>query len=895
MRQYYTFKKRHPDCVLFFRMGDFYEMFDDDARVAHQTLGLTLTERSAGVPMAGVPHHAVEGYLRRMIAAGHRVAVCEQIQDPKEATGVVERAVARVLTPGTLSDDGLLDENAPAALGAVAFLDAGDEPAGRVAVAIADVSTGAFTVFDTTADRAADELARRGVRELLVAQTADGQTPARARRLRDALGVPDTPLPTWQFRPADALDTLCTHYRVASLAGFGLSDDDPAIGPAGACLRYLLDTQSPNADSARSALAHLAPPTRDDPSENLILDAASLRALEIERTMRSSSVDGSLLGLFTGASAPRTPMGRRVWREWLLRPLARREPIESRQRAIATLMEDHRAAGELDAALSPIQDTARIAGRLGVGRASPRDLVALGSALERLNTVRDAIINAPALARCADALADQRVTLTPLAERIARTCVDAPPPHIREGGVIADGIDAELDEARAMMRDASAYLADYQSRVAEEHGLPGVKVGFNRVFGYYLELTRVQARSAPDSFIRKQTLKNAERYITPELKEFEEKITTAETRALRREQALFDDLVEAAASEASIIRAFAQTIAELDCLACLARVARTRGWTRPTIVDEPILDIRDGAHPVLDATLGDRFVPNDAALGTSDEPARLALITGPNMAGKSTYLRQVALIVLLAHTGSWVPASAATIGLTDRIFTRVGADDALHAGQSTFMVEMVETANILHHATDRSLVILDEIGRGTSTLDGLALAWAIAERLAAPADGDGSSPRTLFATHYHELTTLEDEQPGRVRNLHVAVREWGDDIVFLHRIEPGRTDRSYGVHVARLAGLPAPVVARAGALLDSLTVTHEGAPPATALRDAARAPVRTQPQMPLFTEFVEHPAMADLRALDLDSMTPMQAFDALRAVKQRVDEGSHVQPDPPGV
>ncbi|RMH26457.1 MAG: DNA mismatch repair protein MutS, partial [Planctomycetota bacterium] len=871
MRQYAAFKERHPDCVLFFRMGDFYEMFDDDALVAHRTLGIALTERTKGVPMAGVPHHSVEGYLRRMLAAGHRVAVCEQVQDPKEASGVVERAVTRVLTPGTLSEDGLLDEGDAAALGAVCFLDPGDDPAGRVSCAVVDASTGAFIVFDTTADRAADELARRDVRELLVAQTADGEAPPRARRVAEASGAALTPRPAWQFRTDEALEALLGHFRVATLAGFGLGDDDPAVAPAGACLRYLIETQAPDADPGRSALAHLAPPRRDDPDDALVLDVASLRALEILQTMRTGAPDGSLLGLFTGRSAPRTPMGRRLIRQWLVRPLARREPIEERQGAVATLVEDPRVADDLDAALKPIQDLARVAGRVGVGRASPRDLAAIGASLARLQEVRDSIAGAPALARLAESLDERRAALTPIAQRIARTLVESPPPSLRDGGVIADGVDAALDEARAMMRDASAYLAQYQTRVAEEFDLPGVKIGFNRVFGYYLELTKAQARSAPDVFLRKQTLKNAERYITPELKAFEEKITGAESSAQRREQAVFSALADAARAHAPDVRAAATLIAQIDALACLARVARARGWSRPTITDEPILEIRDGAHPVLSAALGDRFVPNDAALGTPDQPARLALITGPNMAGKSTYLRQVALIALLAHTGSWVPARSATVGLTDRIFTRVGADDALHAGQSTFMVEMVETASILHHASARSLVILDEVGRGTSTLDGLALAWAIAERLTG--DGDAApTPRTLFATHYHELTTLEDDRPDRVRNLHVTVREWGDEIVFLHRIEPGRTDRSYGVHVARLAGLPASVVARARGLLETLAVTHEGAGPAS-LRTAARSPA---PRMPLFTEFLEHPALADLRGLDLDTMTPMQAFDALR-------------------
>ncbi len=939
MRQYFTFKKQHPDCVLFFRMGDFYEMFYEDAVLVHRVLGLTLTERSSGVPMAGVPYHSVDGYLRKMVQAGHRVAVCEQTQDPKEAKGVVERAVQRVLTPGTLSDESLLQDDASNNLGAICFLDAGDDDDGRVAMAVVEVSTGAFTLFETTAARAMDELARRGVNELLVAQTATGETPPRATRILEALGVSGTPRPSWQFRLEEAREAIQSQYRVATVGGFGLSDDDPALAAAGAVIRYLHETQAIDSDGEASRLAHLAPPMREDPRGSLLLDATSLRALEVEKTMRTGGAEGSLLGVFQGKDGCRTAMGRRLLRDWLLRPLANRDAIEARQRCVATLREDGQTATAIDNALGAMQDAARIAGRLGVGRATPRDVVALGGTLAKLDDLLDALEGAPALAERREALHELRGTLTPLANRIAEMCVDDPPTHLREGGLIRDGVDAELDEARGLQTDASKWLAEYQTRIVKEHELPGIKVGYNRVFGYYIELTRSQARHAPDSFIRKQTLKNAERYITPELKEFEDKITTAESRAIEREQHLFNDLCAHGVREAGAIREFAHLVAELDCLACFARVAQRRGWIKPDIADDPVLDIRDGAHPVLQRTLGDNFVPNDAILGSTEQPARLALITGPNMAGKSTYIRQVALIVLLAHTGSFVPASSATIGLTDRIFTRVGADDALHAGQSTFMVEMVETANILHHATARSLVILDEIGRGTSTLDGLSLAWAIAERLSSPsptgrrwsaaggsdegqsdhpnrarkeavvelsnspsthssescatnppsptgrgAGGEGLpqsiSPRTLFATHYHELTTLEDESPERVRNLHVQVREWGDEIVFLHRIAPGRTDQSYGIHVAKLAGLPSGVVTRARELLERLAVTHEGAEAIKAAKKGS-AP----PQMSLFTEYVDHPVVDELRKLDLNSMSPMQAFELMCNLKDRAEDG----------
>jgi DNA mismatch repair protein MutS len=506
--------------------------------------------------------------------------------------------------------------------------------------------------------------------------------------------------------------------------------------------------------------------------------------------------------------------------------------------------------------------------------------------------------------------------LRPVAERIVAECVEAPPAHLREGGLIRDGIDAELDEAKLLQRDSAAWLAQYQQRLIQEHQLPGIKVGYNKVFGYYIELTAAQARAAPAVFSRKQTLKNAERYITPELKEFEDKVTTAEARAVEREKLLFDRLCAAAAAVIPAIAAFGQAVAELDVLWCFAERAVRRGWVRPEMCEAPVLSVTAGRHPVLEEVLGENFVPNDVEVGGKEarqpdsetarqgesgpapggvegspsDPARgagslprglapsLALITGPNMAGKSTFIRQTALIVLLAHAGSFVPAQAAAIGLTDRIFTRVGADDALHAGQSTFMVEMTETATILNNATPRSLVILDEIGRGTSTLDGLSLAWAIAEFLAGSDASPG--PRTLFATHYHEITELEERLAGRIRNLHVSVREWGEQIVFLHRILPGRTDRSYGVHVAKLAGIPAGVVERARAVLSALAVHHGPAPAAVSARLAAPP----DGQLSLFTEYVPHPAVDALREVKLDGLTPIQAFDELRRLQSLLDQ-----------
>lgn len=962
MRQYFSFKQRHPDCVLLFRMGDFYETFDEDAVKLSKALGLTLTQRSAGMPMAGVPYHQLEVYLRRAISAGFRVAVADQIEDPAEAKGIVARAVTRVLTPGTLVDDSVLQEDATNRLGAAWFSGWGDgetdEGDGEVGLAVVEVSTGAFTVTACQPGALIDELSRRGVTELLYADPGDGRAPARVRRVLDALGIAGTARPAWQFRHDEALEALCEQYRVRTLGGFGLDDQSVCVPPAGAVIRYLRETQTPAAGESvpknsafsvltRATLAHISHPRVEQSGTggSLVIDATSLRALEIERPLRQLTFagvpggvgsggggtgDGSLLGLFLGTpGAFATPMGRRLLREWLVKPLGRVQQIRERQTCVASMVEDRRFASGVFGAIDGVQDAARIAARVALARVTPRDVVALGSSLARVDAILAALGctsggtekgvaglagNAGAFMPHASRLHAIRDALQPLAERITTTCVESPPAHLREGGLIRDGIDAELDEARLLQKDAGQWMLEYQQRLVDEHQLTGLKVGYNKFFGYYIELTAAQARSAPAAFTRKQTLKNAERYITPELKAFEDKVTTAESRAIGREQAIFDALCAQAMQRLAEIRAFAEIVAELDALHALAHRAALKGWVKPEVVDEPTLVVHGGRHPVLEDRLGRDFVPNDLELGAivPDDAARapLALITGPNMAGKSTFIRQSALITLLAHVGSYVPADRATIGVVDRIFTRVGADDAIHQGQSTFMVEMTETANILNNATGRSLVVLDEIGRGTSTLDGLSLAWAITEHLAGNPDG-ALGPRTLFATHYHELTHLEERLPGRVRNLHVAVREWttpegGHEIVFLHRILPGRTDQSYGIHVARLAGIPRHVTDRAREVLDSLAVQHdlagdgaaidattrqaEGAVerakgPRSRKPDVSRIATRTpNSQLALFTEILEHPAVSEIRELKLDAMTPMQAFDMLRDIKRRVDE-----------
>jgi len=887
MRQYRHFKQQHPGCVLFFRMGDFYEMFYDDAVQANKTLGITLTQRTEGVPMAGVPYHSVESYLRKMIQAGYRVAVCEQVEDAKEAKGVVKRDVTRVITPGTLTDETLLDESSENPLAAVVF----HGTQASVSIAWAELSTGSFSATTLLADQAADELARISPRELIYCDTATGQAPPHVTALKQVLGCAVTPRPAWQFRQAEAADALKKQYGVAQLGGFGFNDSDPALTAAGAIVQYLTETQrAGEAQGVPARLAHLRPPRKFVRESHLVIDQASLRSLEIDRTLRTGQAEGALIGIFRGPSAPETAMGKRLLRQWLCYPLCDRVAIEGRQRAVQAMVDDSRFRRELKQAIDPVQDIERITARLAVGRATPRDLVALGKSVQQAGLLKTVLSDRPGEKTYHDQLTQVLGVLDPLGQSILDACISSPPAHLREGGLIRDGLDAELDEARSLQRDSHTWLAQYQAKLLDEHKLPHLKVGYNKVFGYYIELSAANRDRAPDAWSRKQTLKNAERFITPELKAFEGKVLTAESRAVAREQALFAELCQQAADQIGSLHCYAQLVAELDVLAAFAeRSARAR-YVRPTIVDEPVLHIEAGRHPVLDELLGDRFVPNDLRLGAcglspeenqpSQTPASLALITGPNMAGKSTYIRQAALITLLAHTGCFVPADRATVGLTDRIFTRVGANDELHAGQSTFMVEMTETANICHHATDRSLVILDEIGRGTSTLDGLSLAWAIAEHLAGKV---GRGPRTLFATHYHEITTLAERLPN-VTNLSVTVREWQDEIVFLHRIAPGAADRSYGIHVAKIAGIPKSVITRANQLLADLAVSHTGA--TTSLRPAASSTATSRaPQMSLFTEYLPSPILEKLRATDLNALSPMQAFDLIRKWQDELGQG----------
>ncbi len=864
MRQYQEFKAQYPGYVLFFRMGDFYEMFWDDAKIANKTLGVALTSRNKGaadeIPMAGIPFHAAENYLRKMIAAGYKVAICEQMEDPALAKGVIRREVVRLMTPGTLTDDPLLDGRSDNHLAAVAFY-VTKADGYRAAVAWVELSTGACTAMSGSEGQVLDEIARLRPAEILVPEHASGQPHEIAQRIKN-LGINSvTQRPGWQFTPHHAIEQIQKQWQARTAGGFGFADDDPAVLATAAVLSYLEETQ-------KMSLAHIRPLRRHVVEDHLAIDPASWRSLEIDRTIRAGGTEGTLLAAI---DRTRSSMGGRLLRQWLRYPLCDLEHIQARQAAISALLESQASLRAIVEALENVCDVERIIGRIAVGRANPRDLASLRRCLDALPALFDRLAALPNAGAVSPELASSREFCGEQAKFLAGAILAEPAPHLREGGVIADKFDAELDRLRSIGGSSQQWLAQYQSRLSAESNIPSLKIGFNKVFGYYIEVTNSHKDKAPATWTRKQTTTNSERYVTPELKTFETEALGAHDRAVALEQTLFENIRQTLLPHVSAFQELAYGLARIDVLSSLANLALERRYCQPTVVDDRVLEIVDGKHPVLEQQLGSEFVANDCRFGVEDS---LALITGPNMAGKSTYIRQVALITLLAQIGAHVPAKSATIGIADRLFTRIGASDELHGGQSTFMVEMTETANILNNATDRSLVILDEIGRGTSTLDGLSLAWAIAEHIASDV-----KCRALFATHYHELTDLAQRFRG-VKNLNVAVREWEDQVVFLHRIVEGGTDRSYGIHVARLAGIPRDVLDRARQLLSELSVQHVGRPKVSRGRKSDKTAAIDENQMPLFVEPAKE-LLTNLAGTKVEDLTPMQAFDLLREWKAK--------------
>jgi DNA mismatch repair protein MutS len=793
MQQYREAKDRHPGMLLLFRMGDFYELFYDDAEVAARVLGLTLTSRDKTIPMAGFPHHALESHLHKLLHAGHRVAICDQVEDPALAKGLVRREVTRVVTPGTLTEDELLDPRRANHLAAVAF-------AGPTAgLAWVDLSTGQFQAADVPLPALPDELGRLSPAECLHAENAGARPVEQLAAASPGMAL--TARPDWTFDPASARAALFHHFGVTTLAGFGFDDQQVCLVAAGALLLYLQET-------LKASLAHLNRLRPFRQTHFLFLDEVTRRSLELTRTLREGERAGSLLSFLDRSVSP---MGARLLAEWVVTPLADRRRIEARHDAVEELLGAHSLRQELRDALGEAYDLQRLTARVSTGRATPRDLASVARTLRLLPRVK-----AKVTAREAVLLRELESRLDlchDLREALDGALVDDPPLSPREGGVIRPGYSQELDELRNITKDGKEWIARFQADEIRRTNIPSLKVGFNQVFGYYIEVTHTHAGKVPPGYQRKQTLKNAERYITPELKAYEEKVLTAQEKIYQREYEMFLALRDQVAAQTRRLLQTAEVLAGLDVLAGLAELAASRQYCRPELCDDPVLEIADGRHPVLEQTLPPgTFVPNDANLGP--ETGWVWLITGPNMAGKSVYIRQVALIALMAQMGSFVPARSARIGLLDRIFTRVGASDELSRAQSTFMVEMTEAANILNNATARSLVILDEIGRGTSTYDGLSLAWAITEHLHGQV-----GCRTLFATHYHELAQLAGQLPG-LRNYNVLVREWQDEIVFLHKIAPGSADKSYGIHVARLAGVPEEVLARAREVLTELETHH---------------------------------------------------------------------------
>jgi DNA mismatch repair protein MutS len=863
MRQYHRIKAEHGDAILLFRMGDFYETFFDDAKTVSRVLGLALTTRDKSsanpVPLAGVPHHALETYLARLVAAGLRVAVCDQVEDPRQAKGLVRREVTEIITPGTVLSASMLDDKRASSLVALC------PGAPLVGFARLDPATGEFTVSEHDAAEVRREVLRADAAEVLVPEGKADAPPVRTL-LSELQGVAVTRLPDWEFGRDAARETLESHFGVANLDAFGLGGLSEGLSAAGAALRYLRDLK-------RRDLRQITSVRRVARSDHMVLDETTQRNLELVEPLEQGLPGATLLGVLDRTA---TPMGARLLRQWVLYPLVDAAAIAARLDAVEAFAGRAAAARSLSGAMGELCDVARVAGRTGSGHAGPRDLAALRRSIELLPTVRGALASfgSPAVAARAAALPD----LARVAALIAGALVDNPPPTLRDGGVMRDGHDARLDELREVAGSGKDWIARLQAGERQRTGIQNLKVGYNRVFGYYIEVTKPYLHLVPSDYEAKQTLVSGARFITPELKERESQVLTAEEDMLLLEQELFVRLRERVAGESADLQAAARALAEVDALLSLAAAAVENRYVRPVVDEGDALEVAGGRHPVVERLLGaGEFVPNDVLLDRSGR--QVLLITGPNMAGKSTYLRQAALIAIMAQMGSFVPADSARVGLVDRVFTRIGATDALARGRSTFLVEMSETAGILRNATDRSLVLLDEVGRGTSTFDGLAIAWAVTEHL----HGGEARPRTLFATHYHELTELADVLPG-VKNMNVLVQDSGGSVVFLRRIVPGAADQSYGIHVAKLAGMPEAVVVRAREVLRNLESSQYTPDAVPRLAGGEHGPLHGGgAQLHLFDQ---HAAVErEIAELDVDRMTPIEALRKLADLKQRGKRG----------
>lgn len=858
LEQYFEIKRQVPDAILFYRLGDFYEMFFEDAEKAAPLLDLVLTARNKGqdheAPMCGVPYHAAEGYIAKLVKNGLRVAICEQVEDPAAAKGIMRREVVRIVTPGTATESSIVERDSCYLVSLV--------PNGEaIGAAYLDVSTGDFfvTTYRTLDDpRLLDDMARVAPREAILPRH-DGGGAGEAQGDPGALGVPVTRVEPSLFDLAGSREYLTRHFRTQSLRGFGLDGDDPRIAAAGGALRYA-------SASHKRDLDHVQTLRVDNDADFLQLDAATLANLEV---LESRDAGRPRATLWSVVNATRSAMGARTLRRWLTRPLKNREAIFDRHDAVDELTRSRPLLEQMTQLLASIADLERLASRVTLRSATPRECLTLGDSLRAVAQLRQAMrpLQGPLLSRFREALDP----LDGVVARLDSTIAADAPVVLRDGGVIRSGVDGELDALRTIAHDSKSILIAIESRERVRTGIGSLKIRFNSVFGYYIEVSKSNLAKVPPDYIRKQTLVNAERFITPDLKELEEKIVGAEEKAIRIELRLYDELLAAVAQVSPAILATARSVGEVDAVCALATVAVRHRYVRAALSDDAEICIEDGRHPVIEQIATERFIPNGSDIHRDRNG--IQVITGPNMGGKSTYLRQVALIVLLNQAGSFVPAASARIGIFDRIFTRVGASDQLARGESTFMVEMHETANILNNATDRSLIILDEVGRGTATFDGLSLAWAIIEFLH---DNPARSGITLFATHYHEVTDLAKTRP-RVANYNVAVKEWNDQIIFLRKVMPGSADKSYGIQVAKLAGIPKSITDRAREILSTLERKER----AMVEETSGHAPAATK-QMSLF-DSREQDVLSALRALQIETLSPIEALNRLNELKTRLD------------
>ena len=865
MEQYLAIKAKYQDMILLYRMGDFYETFYEDAQIISRVLGIALTKRSHGkvadVPLAGFPYHALNDYLPKLVQAGYKVAICEQVEDPRLAKTVVKREVVEVVTPGTALSEKLLDHRFSNYLAAV-YLDSG-----RAGISFSDFSTGEFFLTELEEADLLNYLQDISPREILL---PGSETERLAPLLKERVGALISPVEDWIFSLQFARDVLLEHFQIRSLKAFGVDESGPGLVAAGAILHY-------GRENFPNQLAHIIRLTHIPSGDTMILDATTRRNLEIIQPLMGEHREGTLISIL---DETQTPMGARLLKFLVMHPLICLKPLKERLARVAYFYHRRELRLALREHLGQIGDLERLFTRISAGRATPRDLIQLKNSLQQIQPIRQLVQQDQA-----PQLEPYRRQLDALEEVVAlinRAIVDNPPLTLTEGNIIKEGFDARLDEYRHISRTGKQWIVDLQARERERTGIPSLKVGYNKVFGYYLEVTRPHLDKVPQEYIRKQTLANAERFITPELKSFEEKVLTAEEKMAELEYQLFQQIRQEVIQYGGSIQRNARLLAELDCWSNFAHIAEKYHYVEPELDEGEAIDIEEGRHPVVERLLppDQPFIPNDTHL--SNSKTQIMVITGPNMAGKSTYLRQVGLIVLLAQIGCFVPARRAHIGLIDRIFTRVGASDNLAFGESTFMVEMLETANILHNATPRSLILLDEIGRGTSTFDGLSIAWAVTEYLH---NHQPVRAKTLFATHYHELTELATLYP-RIKNYKVSVKEYGDQVVFLHRIEPGGMDNSYGIHVAQMAGLPREVVERAREVLRNLEANELS--PTRLPRLARRRPGSQvdRNQLSIFDALKPSPVEEALKQLDINRLSPLEALIKLDELKKLIPENT---------